>query len=379
MGPLSGVKVLEIEAIGPVPWAAMMLADMGADVLRIDRPVAAGTEPRQGTQFEFTGRGKRSLIADLKQPLAAQAVLHLASRADVLVEGMRPGVMERLGLGPEPCLERNPALVYGRMTGWGQTGPLAKTVGHDINYIGVAGVLHTIGSANGPPTVPLNLVGDYGGGGMLLALGVMAALLEARASGKGQVVDAAMVDGSLSLMAPTLGMWRAGAWKDERQGNLLDGGAHFYGTYATADGKYLAVGAIEPRFYAALLAGLGLDKEKLPEQLDRQAWPEMRKKFADIIAGHTRAHWCSVFDGTEACVSPVLSLEELAAHPHHQARGNFVDVGGVMHPAPAPRFSRTPGEIAGPPAQPGVGAATALADWGFDVADPRLAGLEWQP
>lgn len=376
MGPLSGVKVLEMQAIGPVPWAAMMLADMGADVLRIDRPAGAGAHGAE--RFDLTGRGKRSVIADLKDPQAVEAVLHLAARADVLLEGLRPGVMERLGLGPLTCLARNPALVYGRMTGWGQTGPLASEVGHDIDYISVAGVLHTIGPAQGPPVVPLNLIGDFGGGGMLLALGVLAALLEARASGKGQVVDAAMVDGSLALMAPLLGSWQAGDWKDARQSNLLDGGAPFYGTYATADGKFISVGAIEPRFYAALLSGLGLDKEKLPEQHDRLRWPEMRNKFAAVIAQHTRAHWCRLFEGTEACVAPVLALEELASHPHHQARRSFVEIGGVMHPAPAPRFSRTPGEIAGPPAPAGAAGAGAIASWGLDAKDARLAGLQWK-
>jgi alpha-methylacyl-CoA racemase len=367
-----------MEAIGPVPWAAMMLSDMGADVLRVDRPLPPELGMAHDVRFEFTHRGRRSVVADLKQAAAVDAVLHLASRADVLLEGLRPGVMERLGLGPEPCLKSNPALVYGRMTGWGQTGPLANSVGHDINYISIAGALHTIGQRDAPPTVPLNLIGDYGGGGMLLALGVLAALLEARASGTGQVVDAAMVDGSLSLMAPVLGMWRGGIWKDQRQGNVLDGAAHFYGTYQTSDGKAISVGAIEPRFYAALLEGLGLSGEALPKQHDRQSWPAMRQRIANIISQHTRDHWSEVFEGTEACVTPVLSLEELATHPHHQGRNSFVEVEGVMHPAPSPRFSRTPSEIQRPPAARGTGAAEAIASWGFDVKDARFAGLDLQ-
>jgi alpha-methylacyl-CoA racemase len=375
MGPLAGVKVLEMDAIGPVPWAAMMLSDMGADVLRIDRSAPPELGMNYGTQFEFTKRGQRSVIADLKQPAAIDAVLHLASRADVLIEGLRPGVMERLGLGPEPCMSANPALVYGRMTGWGQGGPLANSVGHDINYISIAGALHTMGKQDAPPAVPLNLIGDYGGGGMLLVVGVLAALLEARSSGKGQVVDAAMVDGTLALMAPVLGMWRGGGWKDQRESNVLDGGAHFYGTYATSDGKSISVGAIEPRFYAALLKGLGLEGEQLPKQHDRESWPAMRKRFAEIFARQTRDHWCRMFEGTEACVAPVLSLEELAAHPHHQGRRSFVEVDGVMQPAPAPRFSRTQSEVAGPAVERGVGGGDAIERWGFDPADPRLAAL----
>ncbi|WP_395058168.1 CaiB/BaiF CoA transferase family protein [Polaromonas sp.] len=374
MGPLKGVKVLEIEAMGPVPWAAMMLSDMGADVLRLDRPVAPDIGVVRDKKFQFTERGRRSVIANLKDPAGAKAALALVSKADVLLEGMRPGVMERLGLGPEQCLAINPALIYGRMTGWGQTGPLAHAVGHDINYIAVAGVLHAIGTAD-TPVPPLNLVGDYGGGGMLLALGVMAALIETKASGHGQVVDAAMIDGSMSMMAAVLGRHAAGEWKDQRQSNMLDGGAHFYGIYATSDGKHVAVGAIEPHFYKALLAGLGLDDQELPAQHDQQAWPALRLKFAAIFCQNTRDHWCTVFEGTEACVSPVLSLTEIAAHPHNAHRRSFVDIGGIMHPAPSPRFSRTPGRIAGPPVDRGFGGAGALVDWGFEIGDPELAGL----
>ena len=347
-GPLAGVRVLEMQAIGPVPWAGMMLADMGADVLRIDRPAAADTGlAHRERRFEFTARGKRTMLADVKTAEGRDAVLAEVANADVLLEGLRPGVMERLGLGPQECLQRNPRLVYGRMTGWGQTGPLAQEVGHDINYIARSGALHAIGPADGPPSVPLNLVADFGGGGMLLLAGVLAALLETKSSGQGQVVDAAMVDGVLALMAPTFGRWQAGQWQDRRGANLLDGGAPFYGTYATADGRSVAVGAIEPRFYAALLQGLGLDEKQLPAQHEQSAWPAMREKFAAIFASQPRVHWERVFEGTEACVSPVLSLAELSACPHLTARGSFVEVEGALHPAPAPRFSRTGSTIGG--------------------------------
>lgn len=365
-GPLCGLRVLEMEAIGPVPWAGMMLADMGADVVRVDRSEAQHMGMRRDERFQFTGRGKRSVLADVKQAAGRERVLDLARRADVLLEGLRPGVMERLGLGPDACLSRNPKLVYGRMTGWGQSGPQAADVGHDINYIATAGALHAIGPGEGPPAVPLNLIGDFGGGGMLLLTGVLAALLHVRAGGPGQVVDAAMVDGVLALMTPILGQWQAGEWTDARQSNWLDGGAPFYGTYATADGGHVAVGAIEPRFYAALLAGLGLAAEALPAQHDRSAWPAMRERFAAIFRRHPRAHWQAVFAGAEACVSPVLSLAELAAQPHLRQRGSFVDVDGARHPAPAPRFSLTPSAIASPPVVRGAHAEAALADWGIE-------------
>jgi alpha-methylacyl-CoA racemase len=364
-GPLAGIRVLEMEAIGPVPWAGMMLADMGADVLRVDRPIAADLGLKRDERYEFSARGKRSVALDVKTPEGVSKALDLVAHADVLLEGLRPGVMERLGLGPDECLARNPALVYGRMTGWGQTGPLAQTVGHDINYIATTGVLHAMGPPGRPPQVPLNLVGDFGGGGMLLVVGVLAALFERRGSGLGQVVDAAMVDGSLALMAPVLGRWHAGEWTDHRQQNLLDGAAHFYTTYETADGKYVAVGAIESRFYAALLAGLNLAAEALPAQHDKAAWPGMRDRVAAIFRTQTRDHWCGVFAGTEACVSPVLSLRELAAEPQLSHRRSFVEVDGALHPAPAPRFSRTPGSISGPPVRRGEGSTDkALADWG---------------
>lgn len=362
-GPLLGLRVLEMEAIGPVPWAGMMLSDMGADVVRFDRPEAPHMGMQRDERFQLTGRGKRSLSADLKTTGGRDLVLDLVGRADVLLEGLRPGVMERLGLGPVPCLARNPALIYGRMTGWGQHGPLAQTEGHDINYIATTGVLHAIGTASGPPTLPLNLVGDFGGGGMLLLVGVLAALHEARASGKGQVVDAAMVDGALALLAPILGQWQAGEWVDRRASNWLDGGAPFYGTYTTADGRHLAVGAIEPRFYAALLTGLGLASEPLPSQHDKTAWPQMRERFAAIFRDRPLAHWLSVFEGTGACVSPVLSLSELDGHPHLKARSSLVRANGVLQPAPAPRFSRTPSAISGEPVARGAQAEAVMFAW----------------
>ena len=366
-GPLKGLRVLEMEAIGPVPWAGMMLADMGAEVLRVDRPEAADMGLKRDERFQFSARGKRTIPADVKTSQGRTLVLDLASKADVLLEGLRPGVMERLGLGPDACLARNPKLVYGRMTGWGHDGPWSQEVGHDINYIAISGALHAMGPASGPPPVPLNLIGDFGGGGMLLVSGVLAALLEARQSGQGQVVDAAMVDGTLALMAPLLGRWQAGEWSAERESNFLDGGAHFYRTYETADSRYVAVGAIEPRFYAALLQGLGLASVELPKQHDKSAWPALRERFASIFRQHTRDHWCSVFDGTEACVSPVLALPEVAGHPHLAGRGSIVNLGGAQHPAPAPRFSRTPGAIASAPGTRGGDAAAVLADWGVEV------------
>jgi alpha-methylacyl-CoA racemase len=377
MGPLNGVKVIELEAIGPVPWAAMMLSDMGADVLRVDRSVLADRGVTREKKYQLTERGRRSVTADLKDPKGVQAVLTLLSKADILLEGMRPGVMERLGLGPQECLIQNPALVYGRMTGWGQTGPLSNVVGHDINYIGITGALHAIGLSDAPPVPPLNLVGDFGGGGMLLALGVVCGVLEARRSGKGQVVDAAMVDGSISMMASIMGQYASGEWKDRRQSNMLDGGAHFYGVYETSDNLYVAVGAIEPRFYSAFLKGLGLDPSGLPAQRDDSAWPALRKKVADIFCTRTREQWCQIFEGTEACFTPVLSLAEVASHPHHVQRNTFVELDGVLHPAPAPRFSRTPSGIAGPPVERGVGGKQAVVDWGFSPDDPRLKALGW--
>ncbi|HEY8081656.1 MAG TPA: CaiB/BaiF CoA-transferase family protein, partial [Acidimicrobiales bacterium] len=339
-GPLSGVRIVELAGIGPAPYACMLLADAGADVLRLDRP---GPPPTEEPHWDLLNRSRPSVAIDLKHPDAPGVVLDLVSSADALIEGMRPGVAERLGLGPGPCLERNPRLVYGRMTGWGQDGPLANAVGHDIDYIAVSGALHAIGRAGERPLPPINLVGDFGGGGMLLAFGVVAALYEARGSGYGQVVDAAMTDGSASLMTMAHSFLAAGLSSEERGTNLLDTGAHFYEVYETSDGRYVAVGAIEPRFYAALLEGLGLDAGELPRQMDSSSWPQMKARFAELFAQRSRDEWEVHFAGTEACVAPVLSPLEAPDHAHNAARGTFVEVAGVRQPGPAPRFSRTPG------------------------------------
>ncbi|MDQ1656748.1 MAG: alpha-methylacyl-CoA racemase [Cryptosporangiaceae bacterium] len=360
MGPLAGIRVLEIASMAPAPFGCMILADLGADVLRVDRPGEAflGSVGRGPL-----GRGRRSVVADLKDPAGVAAVLGLAARADVLVEGFRPGVAERLGIGPEPCHERNPGLVYARMTGWGQDGPLASRAGHDINYIALAGALDPIGRAGERPVPPLNLVGDFGGGGALLVIGILAALAERSRSGLGQVVDAAMVDGAGLLTAFLHGMIADGQWQGGRGENLLDGGAPFYDTYATADGRHVSVGALEPQFYAALLDGLGLADAGLPAQGDQQRWPELRAAVADRFATRTRDEWAEVFAGTDACVYPVLAPGEAADHPHARARGTFTEVGGIVQPSPAPRFSRTPATIAGPPPAHPEPVETALAAW----------------
>jgi alpha-methylacyl-CoA racemase len=339
-GPLAGVRVVEFDAIGPVPLAAMILADFGCDVVRIGR---AGRAPSPSADGPILGRGRRCITLDLKSAADRDIALAIIARADVVLEGNRPGVMERLGLGPEACLAANPKLVYGRMTGWGQTGPLAQTAGHDINYIALTGVLHAIGGAD-RPVPPLNLVGDYGGGSMLLALGVTAALVSARATGTGQVVDAAMTDGSALLMSMFYAMHGAGYWRDTREANLLDGGAPFYRTYACADGGHVAVGAIEPAFFAALLAGLGLDATEI-DQGDRSTWPALASRFAARFAERSRDDWAAVFGGTDACVTPVLSLAEAPDHPHNHARATFAAPSGPMQPMPAPRFSATPAAI----------------------------------
>ena len=350
-GPLQGVKVVEMSGLGPAPFACMMLADLGAEVICVDRLTAADTHgPVEADIFR---RGKRSMALDLKQPSALQAVLQLIDSADVVVEGFRPGVMERLGLGPQVCLARNSRLVYGRMTGWGQSGPMAAAAGHDINYIALSGALHAIGTIE-QPIAPLNLVGDFGGGGMLLAVGVLAAVLSARATGKGQVVDAAMTDGSALLMTMIYGWKAAGQWVDRRGVNMLDGGAHFYGTYQCSDGKWIAVGSIEPQFYALLVEKAGLQGVDLAAQRDSAAWPQMRERLAEVFARRTRAHWCEVMEGSDVCFSPVLSMTEAPHHPHNAARQTFVEVQGVTQPAPAPRFSETPASIDAPPARAGA-------------------------
>ncbi|MGA7779157.1 MAG: CaiB/BaiF CoA-transferase family protein [Paraburkholderia sp.] len=383
MGVLSGIRVLEFEAIGPGPFGAMLLADMGADVLRIDRPVAPDDlgPKTNGKRVDVTGRGRRSVTLDLKQPDAVEAALDLMSRADIVIEGFRPGTMERLGLGPEAAFARNPGLVYGRMTGWGQTGPLAARAGHDLNYIALSGVLSGIGRADEAPVVPLNLVGDYGGGGMLLALGVLAAVLNVQRGGKGQVVDAAMIEGAAQLGAVVWGLLASGNWREQRQSNLLDGGTPWYDSYKTRDGHYMAVGAVESRFYAELLHKLGLADAGLPKQHDRAGWPVLRERFEAVFLTRTRDEWCEVFEGSDACVAPVLGFSEAPAHPQHRARGSFVEVAGVVQPAPAPRFSATPSHITGPAPRRGERGLDALRDWGFDdtaVARLRENGLGYQ-
>ena len=368
-GPLEGVRIIELAGIGPSPFAGMMLADAGADVIRIDRIERSRGSAPDAPHVDLLNRGRRSVAVDLKHPAGVALVLRLVEQADGLMEGFRPGVAERLGLGPDPCLTRNPKLVYGRMTGWGLDGPLAARAGHDIDYIALAGALEPLGRAGERPVPPLNLVGDFGGGGMLLAYGMVCALLAAGRTGEGQVVDAAMVDGAAALMTMVYMLRQAGAWQDERGTNLLDTGAHFYEVYETSDGRYVAVGAIEPQFYAALLAGLGLEGEELPGQMDRARWPEMKDRFARIFATRTRDEWETVFAGTDACVTPVLGVAEAPVHPHNAARGTFVEVGGVVQPGPAPRFSRTPSAVRRPPPHPGQWADEALADWGVPAEE----------
>ena len=367
MGPLTGVRVIEIASLAPAPFGCMILADLGADVLRVDRAERCG--PHAAQPRDPLSRGRRSIGLNLKDGAAIDLLLRLIANADVLVEGFRPGVAERLGFGPDVCASRNPRLIFARMTGWGQHGPLAHTAGHDIDYIGISGALGMVGRAGERPVPPVNLIGDFGGGGMLLALGILAALVERERSGTGQVVDAAMVDGSALLTSFVYGLRAAGGWQDARGSNLLDGGAPFYDTYATADGEYVAVGALEPQFYAALLQGLGLAGASLPEQHHRAGWPVLRQRFAETFSQRTRAEWEQVFAGTDACVSPVLSLAEAPAHPHAVARSAFVAVGGVTQPAPAPRFGRTPADSPSPPPRPGADTDAVLADLGLPAGD----------
>lgn len=367
--------MIELAGIGPGPFCAMLLGDLGAEVVRIDRPPHARSA-LPGPLNTLQGRNKRSIAVDLKSPDGVEVVLALVERSDVLIEGYRPGVAERLGLGPEHCRERNPGIVYGRVTGWGQEGPLAHTAGHDINYIGLTGALHAVGRAGERPVPPLNLVGDYGGGSLYLAMGILAALVERSRSGVGDVVDAAMVDGAASLMLPTFEMAGHGVWADERGVNLLDGAAPFYDTYEAADGRYLAVGPIEPQFFAALLDGLGLEPEHLPHQMDADGWSELKKQIGEAFATRSRDEWAAVFAGTDACVTPVLSMTEAPDHPHNRARDVFVEVGGITEPAPAPRFDRSAPD--GPvPARP-VGADTheILGELGYPAerAEELIAG-----
>lgn len=363
-GPLAGVKIVEFAGIGPGPFCGMLLSDMGADVVRIDRKGGGG-----GSKFEVGARGRRSVAMDLKNPEAVEACLKLIEEADMLQEGFRPGVMERLGLGPDVCLNRNPKLVYGRMTGWGQYGPLAQAAGHDINYISLTGALHAIGRPGEKPVPPLNLVGDFGGGALYLALGMVSALTSARTTGKGQVVDCAMTDGSASLMSMFFGFTASGMWQPEKGTNMLDGGAHFYDTYETSDGKYISIGSIEPQFYALLREKAGLAEDLWDAQMDRAKWPEMKEKIEAVFKTKSRDEWCAIMEGTDICFAPVLELDEAMDHPHNKERQTIVEIDGVKQPNVAPRFSGTPSEIQGPP--PGVGAHNdeALADWGFSAND----------
>ena len=362
-GPLSGIQVLEFAGIGPGPFCGMMLADMGADVVRIDRAVQGRDMGR--SPIDVLARGRRSVAVDLKSPEGIAVVLRLVEKADVVLEGFRPGVMERLGLGPDVCLARNPRLVYGRMTGWGQEGPMAQAAGHDINYIALAGALEPIGRKGQKPTPPLNLVGDFGGGGMLLAFGIAAALVERARSGKGQVIDAAMVDGAATLMGFFHAMMAMGAWSGERGTNILDTGAHYYDTYETKDGFYISLGSIEPQFYAELIEKLGLDPASLPKQNDRAKWPEMKERFEAIFKTKTREQWCALMEGSDICFAPVLSMKEVAQHPHLAHRSTYVEKHGLIQPAPSPRFSRTPAELDRPPARPGEHTDEILAGFGF--------------
>jgi alpha-methylacyl-CoA racemase len=373
-GPLSGFRVLELTAIGPVPFAGALLADMGADVVRIDRLPVPGASEDLPPRFDFYNRNKRSLALNLKSPAAVQTVLQMVRAADVLLEGYRPGVTERLGFGPAVCMEANPRLVYGRMTGWGQEGPLAQEVGHDINYLALTGALHSIGFPDRPPTPPLNLVADLGGGAMYLAVGVLAAAWEARNSGRGQVVDAAMIDGVAHLMSAFQAFRQFGSWTENRRENIVDGGAPFYGTYETRDGKYIAIGSIESHFYAALLKVLGLSGQTLPEQYDRAQWPAMRERFAAIFRTKTRDEWVQATLGREVCFAPVLSIDEAPGHPQMQARKVFTKFDDVMHPSPAPRFERTPGALRRPPPAPGQHSREVLSEWQLSPA--HIGALE---
>ena len=365
MGPMSGYKVVELGGIGPGPFAAMLLADLGAEVVRIDRPAPSGLGAHQQHRLDLLLRGRRSIALDLKHADGTEAALGLIERADALVDPFRPGVAERLGIGPDECMQRNRRLVYGRMTGWGQTGPWASVAGHDINYVALAGPLAAMGRASSPPAPALNLVGDFGGGGMLLAFGIVAALLERERSGEGQVIDAAMLDGAASLFASIIGFMNMGVWSETREANLVDGGAHFYDSYETSDGKYVSIGAIEPQFYAELLRLLGLDPSDWPQN-ERAQWPALKRSMREVFLTRTRAEWCDLLEGTDVCFAPVLTLAEAVEHPHVSEREVYVTVDGVVQPAPVPRFSRTPGAIQGPPCSPGAHSAEVLADWGFE-------------
>lgn len=374
MGPLEGVKVIEVGGIGPGPFCGMMLSDMGAEIVRVER---TGQFTIAEPKFDVLLRNRRSVVIDLRKEEGVFTLLRMLEQADALQEGFRPGVMEKLGLGPDVCLKRNPRLVYGRMTGWGQEGPIAKAAGHDINYISLSGALHTIGRKGEKPVPPLNLVGDFGGGGMMLAFGMACALFEAQKSGKGQVVDAAMIDGSAALMAMMYGFRASGYWADERGSNMVDGGAHFYDTYETSDGKYVSIGSIEPQFYALLLKHTGIDDPDFQNQHDQSKWPAFKARLTEIFKTKTRDEWCGIMEGTDVCFAPVLSLDEAKDHPQCRTRNTFIELDGVLQPAPAPRFSRTTPDTPRPPPPIGGDTEAVLSDFGFgtdDIAALKAAG-----
>ena len=373
MGPLHGIRIIELAGIGPGPFCGMMLSDMGAEVIRVDRLRPGAKAPK-----DVLARNRRAIAVDLKNPQGVETILKLVETADALFEGFRPGVTERLGLGPEDCRARNEKLVYGRMTGWGQDGPMAQAAGHDINYIALTGALHAIGRPGERPVPPLNLVGDFGGGGMLLAFGLVCALLEAQKSGKGQVVDAAMVDGAATLMAMFFTMGAGGMFKDQRGTNMLDGGAHFYDSYETSDGKAICIGSIEPQFYALLIEKAGLDAERFSAQMDPAGWPALKEELIEVFKSKTRDEWCEIMEGTDVCFAPVLSIFEAPEHPHNKARNSFLELGGIKQPAPSPRFSRTEAEVSHPARAPGEDTESVLLDSGFsadEVAGLRDAGV----
>jgi alpha-methylacyl-CoA racemase len=384
MGPLQGVKIVELAGIGPAPFCAMLLSDMGAEVIRLDRAANVGHDdsrvggpPGEEYRFNLLARGRRNIAIDLKNKAGAETALRLIDKADALIEGFRPGVMERLGLGADICLARNKNLVYGRMTGWGQDGPIAHTAGHDINYIALSGVLYSIGEAGGPPVPPLNLVGDFGGGALYLAMGVLAGIVGARASGQGQVIDCSMVEGSASLMTMMYAALASGAWTEKRGANRTDGGAHYYQVYETRDGEHISVGSIEPQFYALLLQHTGLEGDALPEQTDRGNWPEMQQRLARIFKQKTRAEWTEIMEQTDICFAPVLRMSEALTHPHNLHRESFVEIDGIPQPAPAPRFVGTPTQVQRPPARIGEHTDAILKDWGFsadEIATLHKAG-----